>query len=202
MPTAAGFRVKSGHAIAVVLAGPASRPTAIARYIVEMSDPATPMSRQPYHNRMFKTETNEDEIARRVAVVERCTRKSVAAMIDGLDRPAERLALGPRAVLVVGSVVDPQTLGSPHMRAHASEGRLFRTVLEDALRARGLECDVVVEKTLKAQARAEIGRTDRQITKILDAFGESLGRPWRAEEKSAATAAWLALGRSKGQPRT
>ena len=33
----------------------------------------------------------------------------------------------------------------------------------------------------------------REIAKTLDGFGKALGSPWRADEKAAATAAWLAL---------
>ena len=191
---ALGFRVKSGFAIAIVVAGSSKSPRALARHVVEMSDPDAPGTRQPYHNRMFKTEEDEREIARRVKIVERCAKKSVGALIDDLRRSAESLALRPpQATIVVGSVIDPETIGSPHMRAHANEGRLFRTVLEEALRSQGIACDVIVEKTLATKAFADLGRPDREITKVIDGFGEALGRPWRAVEKAAALAAWLAL---------
>ncbi|MBI3491272.1 MAG: hypothetical protein HY047_05755 [Acidobacteria bacterium] len=219
--TAIGFRVKSGYAIAVVLGGSAETPRAIARHIVEMSDPKAPGTRQPYHNRMFKTEEDEGEIARRLKIVKRCAVKSVTALITQTSSAtlsrlrsrygeARRSAGGAKAAgsrehranfsaaLVVGSVVDPATIGSPHMRAHANEGRLFRTVLEDALRSHGIACDVVVEKTLAKRATADLGRSDREIKKVVDEFGETLGRPWRAEEKAAATAAWIVLTRRTG----
>jgi hypothetical protein len=44
-----GFRVKSGHAIAVALRGPGSAPAVLARLVVELSDPAVPAIRQLYH---------------------------------------------------------------------------------------------------------------------------------------------------------
>lgn len=188
-----GFKVKSGYAIAVVLGGSAEAPRAIARHIVEMSDPNERWTRQPYHNRMFKTETDETEIARRVKIVKRCTKKSVEDLAADVRRSAEGLALQ-RAALVVGSVVNPATIGSSHMRAHANEGRLFRTVLEDALLSHGIACDVIVEKTLAKRAAADLGRSAAHIDKVMAGFGETLGKPWRAEEKAAATAAWIALG--------
>jgi hypothetical protein len=203
-----GFKVKSGFAIAVVIEGPAASPRAIARHVVEMSDPNDRWTRQPYHNRMFKTETDEGEIARRVKIVERCAGESVASLIrsaslsrlrsrygearrsaGGAKAAGERL----RAAVVVGSVVDPATIGSPHMRAHANEGRLFRTVLEDALHTHGLTCEVIVEKTLAKRAAADLGRSAAYMSKVVAGFGETLGKPWRAEEKAAATAAWLIL---------
>lgn len=191
---ALGFRVKSGFAIAIVVAGPSKSPRALTRHLVEMSDPDTPGTRQPYHNRTFKTEEDESEITRRATIVRRCAKKSVGALVDELRRSAESLALPPlRAAIVVGSVIDPATIGSLHMRAHANEGRLFRTVLEEALRSQGIACLVIVEKTLATRACADLGRPDREIRKVIDRFGETLGKPWRAEEKAASLAAWLAL---------
>ncbi|MBI3401176.1 MAG: hypothetical protein HY048_07120 [Acidobacteria bacterium] len=192
-----GFKVKSGFAVAIVVAGPARAPRAVARHMVAMSDPKEPWTRQPYHSRMFKTETDEGEIARRVKIVKRCAKKSVEDLVADVRRSAEGLALQ-RAALVVGSVVDPATIGSPHMRAHANEGRLFRTALEDALLSHGIACDVIVEKTLAKRAAADLGRSAAHIDKVMAGFGETLGKPWRAEEKAAATAAWIALG---GKPR-
>jgi hypothetical protein len=37
------------------------------------------------------------------------------------------------AGLVVGSDSDPAVIMNPHIRVHAAEGRLFRTVIEQAL---------------------------------------------------------------------
>src|SRR5882724_12746114 len=117
---AIGFRVKSGFAIAIVIEGPAASPRAIARHTVEMSDPKERWTRQPYHNRMFKTETDVDEIARRVKIVKRCAKKSVEDLIDRVRLTTLSASREARlsATLVVGSVVDPATIGSPHMRAH------------------------------------------------------------------------------------
>jgi hypothetical protein len=186
--TALGFRVKSGYAIAVVLGGSRAAPKAIERRIVELSDPNVAESKQPYHHGFFKTEEDKREIARRVGIVKRCAKRSVAALVSETR--------GARAALVVGSLIDPARVGNPHIRAHAHEGRLFRTVLEDTLRAQRVVCDVIVEKQLSAHASKALGRSPGAITRTVTALGKTLGGPWRAEEKAAATAAWLALPRS------
>jgi hypothetical protein len=191
--TAIGFRIKSGYAIAVVLAGPAKSPTVVGRHVVDLCDPDAAETKQPYHDG-FGTE-NEDprEIARRIKIIQRCAKKSVSRLIDDVRGGAAARA-DLRAGLVVGSVIDPQQVGNPHIRAHANEGKLFRTVVEDALAAHGIACDVIVEKQLAAKALAGLGRTDAEIKQALAAFGKTIGGPWRAEEKAATTAAWLALG--------
>jgi hypothetical protein len=182
---AVGFRVKSGFAIAVTLDGPASAPSAVSRRVIEMSDSAVPETRQPYHDGFYRTEEDAHEIARRVKIVKRCATQSIAALLN--DTGATR------AGLIVGSLIDPEKVGNPHIRAHASEGRLFRTVLEDALTSRGVRCEVIVEKQLPARTAAGLRRAPREIARTLGGFGKALGSPWRADEKAAATAAWLAL---------
>jgi len=187
---ALGFRVKSGFAIAVVLRGPASAPGAIAREIVELSDPDVVETRQPYHHGFSRHEEDERQIAKRVEIVERCTRQSIAALLkDGRFDGATCRGAG----LVVGSVIDPATVGNPHIRAHASEGKLFRSVLESALQAHGIKCDVIVDKQLAVKAKAGLKRGDAEIRSVVAGFGKALGGSWRAEEKAASTAAWLAL---------
>jgi hypothetical protein len=181
-----GFRIKSGYAIAVVLAGPAASPTVVARRIVELSDPGVAETKQPYHDGFGTEHADPREIARRVKIIERCAKKSIGALLK--EAPATR------AGLVVGSVIDPQQVGNPHIRAHANEGKLFRTVVEDTLRSHGIACDVIVEKQLAAKAAAGLRRPEGDIRRALAEFGKTIGGPWRAEEKAAATAAWLALG--------
>jgi hypothetical protein len=199
--TAVGLRVKSGYAIAVVLGGTRTAPEPLARRVVQLSDPAAGDTRQPYHSAMFKTEEDAREIARRVRIVERCAARSVADLVSALRlarpvaaRGRARAGQAPvRAALVVGSLIDPATVGNPHIRAHAHEGELFRTVLVDALRAHDVSCDVIVDKQLAARAAADLGRQSAAISRTVAAFGKALTGPWRAEEKAAATAAWIAL---------
>lgn len=184
--TAIGLRVKSGHAIAVVLTGSNDAPRPVARRLVSLCDPDVAESRQPYHDGFYKTEEDAREIARRVRIVTRCAKRSVAALVSETG--------GVRATLVVGSVIDPDTVRNPHIRAHAHEGRLFRTVLEEALQSHGVSCAVVVDKHLLERASEELRRPPAAIARTVAAIGKALGGPWRADEKAAATAAWLALG--------
>jgi hypothetical protein len=187
-PTALGFRVKSGFAVAIALRGPASAPALIARRVVAMSDPAIAETRQPYHHGLFTFETDTRAIAERVTIVERCARRSVEALL------ADEAIAGCRgAALVVGSLIDPGTVANPHIRAHASEGQLFRSALQSALQAHGVHCDVIVEGQLRARAAAGLERREQDIARAVTRLGHGVDGPWRAEEKAASTAAWLLL---------
>jgi hypothetical protein len=187
---ALGLRVKSGRAIAVALRGPASAPGILARRVVALSDPALPETRQPYHDGFYEQETDPRELDRRTTIVKRCAKRAVDALLKDESFAGLRCR---SAALVVGSVIDPARVGNLHIRAHASEGQLFRTVLADALGAHGIDCDVIVDKTLAKEAVKGLRRTDAEITRTVAALGKILGGPWRAEEKAACTAAWLSL---------
>lgn len=187
---ALGFRVKSGFAVAVALCGTAAAPVPLARRIVQLSDPAIAETKQPYHDGVGTAQQDMKEIARLARIIQDCARQSVARLLsDGALAGGRCRGAG----LIVGSVIDPAKVGNLHIRAHANEGRLFRTVLEEALGGHGVKCAVIVEKTLDAQAPKILGRPVGQIRRIVGSFGESLDGPWRAEEKAAATAAWMLL---------
>jgi hypothetical protein len=66
-------------------------------------------------------------------------------------------------------------------------------VLADALEAHGIHCDVIVDKNLAEKAVLKLRRSSAEITRAVAALGKALGGPWRADEKAACTAAWLAL---------
>src|SRR5262245_16785453 len=133
-PATLGFRVKSGWAVAILLAGTVESPQVISRHVVELSDNNFPETKQPYHASMGKLEEDSSTIRRRTAIVERMAKSSVVDLLEHCRTAGHEVR---RAGLVVGSQIDPAKIANPHIRAHALEGRLFRTVLEDALTAQG-----------------------------------------------------------------
>jgi hypothetical protein len=190
---ALGFRVKSGWAMAVLLAGAADDPQLVICRAILLSDPKIPQSKQPYHAALDLPE-KEGRLATRklTSVVRGAARKSVTELL----KEAEALRYGVRgAALVVGSLVDPAKLHNEHIRAHGLEGQLFRTVLEDALGRQGMPCRVLLEKSAYASASPMLGKSERETKAAVAKLGGSHQGSWRAEEKLAALAAWVALGR-------
>jgi hypothetical protein len=193
---ALGFRIKSGRAIAVAVAGSSAVPAVLLRCQVELCDPEVAATRQPYHEGFGTAQQDQQEIARLTAIIERCATGSIAALIHDVSNATRQPGGGRgglRAALVVGSVIDPETMGNLHIRAHANEGRLFRTVVERALAAHGIESTAIVAGQLAALAALALKRTDEEIRRVIAEFGRTIGGPWRADEKSAATAAWMTL---------
>lgn len=190
LQAAVGFRVKSGWATTVLLVGPPQSPQVLDRRVVEMSDAAVPESRQPYHAGMGMLEEDSAKVAGRLEVVQRVTKKSVAQLLkDYCDTGCEVRGAG----LVVGSQIDPASIKNAHIRAHALEGRFFRTVLEEAVRSCGLTCSIVLERNAYSKAASALARPEEKLKRAVSGLGRSLGGPWRADEKMAALAAWMVL---------
>jgi hypothetical protein len=97
--------------------------------------------------------------------------------------------------LVVGSIVDPASIGNQHIRAHASEGRLFRTAVADAARSAGFDSTVFVERELHEKAEHALRIPVDQLRAKLTELGRVVDGSWRAEDKLAALAAWLVLAK-------
>jgi len=185
-----GLRVKSGFAIAVLVAGPVQLPQVVDRCVIDLCDPTVPESRQPFHAAFGMLEEDQSKLAQRIKTDEWATNTSVTKLLEDYRKTGWFVR---SAALVVGSVIEPASITNPHIRAHALEGQLFRTVLEKALASNGLPCSVVVERSAYAKAASVLGRAENDLKRAVVSLGRSRSGPWRAEEKLAALAAWIAL---------
>lgn len=188
---ALGFKVRTAWAKSVAVAGAVGERRVLDRRRVELADPAVPESRAPYHAALELSGREAERVVRRASDAAMAVGvKAVLALAEELRAQGHELAgIG----LVVGSDRDPAKLGNPHVRAHASEGRLFRQVLEAGADACGVPCLVVVERDLYDFAAETLGSPADELRRELVELGRAVGRPWRAEDKAAALAAWLAL---------
>jgi len=122
--------------------------------------------------------------------VRRVTKQSVAQVL--LDCRRKNLKVR-QAGLVVGSQIDPALIANPHIRAHALEGALFRTVLMDALRAERVRVLVFNERDAYSEGAIQLKRSAAELHRQIENLGRLVDGPWRAEQKLAALAAWIAL---------
>jgi hypothetical protein len=187
---AIGFRVKSGWATAVLVAGPVQAPRILDRRAIDLCDPAIPESRQPHHAGMSTLQTDATKVERLRKIVIRAANQSVADLIKDYQTAGHQIGA---AGLVVGSEIDPAKVSNPHIRAHALEGRLFRTALEEALRSCGLACSILVERNAYSRAAEILKKSPDALKRSVASLGRSVGGPWRADEKTATLAAWLLL---------
>ena len=188
---AIGVKAKTGRAIAVVLCGPANAPQLVKRCEVTLTDPSNLATFQPYHEVMeLPWIESEKKVKPLRKAIERVATKRIAELIHELRAQGLKVVgLG-----VVGSADrDLKKIGNYHIRAHAAEGLLFRQVLESAARDNKLPHRSFTEKTLLADAAAEVGRTVARLTADLKQLGHAAGPPWRTDHRLAAMAAWLTL---------
>ena len=180
---ALGFRIKSGWATTVLLSGPRKAPRVLDCRVTLLADPDDPEARQPYHAAIGTHEARVlASVKRMVKSVERFAQRSVRRLLADYRAAGHRVR---GAGIVVGSVIDPARIANDHIRAHAQEGRLFRRVVEEGLRRARVPARVMVEK--------ELWVTGARLKQRVKALGESVQGPWRAEQKAAALAAWMAL---------
>ena len=189
-PAVVAFGVKSGWATAVLLAGPIDAPVVLDAGIVYLSDPKVPDSKQPYHDGMYVARKEGPQLERLVASVATYSQRSLATLLRKYAAAGYRLS---EAGIVVGSDSDPAVIMNPHIRAHAAEGRLFRTVIEQALTQRDIPSSIFVERTLLTHAARVLRRSPAQLREVVARLRPAAAERWRAEEKVATIAAWLLL---------
>ena len=189
-PAALGFRVKSGWAAAVLLTGSARSPQLCDVRRIDLSDQRLAETRQPYHAAMGRLETDTTKVNRRVRLVRNIAQQSIATLLASYRQKGYLIR---RAALVVGSQVDPDSIANDHIRAHAFEGQLFRSVLEETLQANRIPTEILIERDAYAQGATKLKESDENVRRVIQNFGRAAQGPWRAEQKLAALAAWLAL---------
>jgi len=197
---AVGFTVKSGWASVVLLDGPESEPAVRRSQRLELCDPSVPEARQPYHAGFGKARTEDETLHRLVAEVERFGTRAVAELLTEYRSDKERRIVG--AGLVVGSLIDPDTIANPHIRIHALEGRLFRQCVEAGAR----ECQMAMrtwrERSLYADAagmrhRAKRGVADTRHRRQEDPISQSNMSDGYAH-KLGTTGCWPIFNQSNG----
>ena len=176
---AIGVKTKTGRAIAVALS---EQLEFIGREELILCDEST---KQPYHD-VMELPWNESIVAVKpaIATIERIAAEALRRLIASIESRGLRV----ECVAVVGPADRKlERIGNPHIRAHAAEGVLFRAVVEKAAKVNRRQTRSFVDPA------AELKRSAREVKSALEKLGKIAGAPWRAEEKSAAIAAWAAL---------
>jgi hypothetical protein len=184
---AIGLRIKSGFAIAAIVSRSGADCAIEAVRTVALSTQELPQSRFPYHPTIELPERQGAALSDQ-AVKE--VRRTAASEMGKLLQESPGIK---RAAMVVGSVIDPDSLGNPHVRVHALEGKLFRDVVAAALAEQGIDCGVLVERDAYAKVAAHVSAQEQRLRTQIAALGHGRIKPWRSEEKLATLAAWWQL---------
>jgi hypothetical protein len=191
---ALGFRVKSGWAAVVLLTDTAHSPRLLDVSRIDLCDPRFPETRQPYHAAMGNLEMNSTKLYQRERLVRSISQQSLTRLVNGYRQKGFRIK---RAALVVGSQIDPTNIANPHIRAHALEGRLFRSAVEQTLHDTKIRTEVLVERDVYSWVAARLKQSSDDVKRVIQDLGRSApakSGSWRAEQKLATLAALFALG--------
>jgi len=191
---ACGFRVHSGWAALVAVAGPPAAPAVLARRRIELVDEASPGGAQPFHAaRLLPLDAAQRLVDRGLDSATRMARGALAAAAGDLLRQGRHLL----ACGLIQSSARPlpafAAVLASHALVHTAEGELFRDALAAAAASQGVAVLRVRERELLARCAARVGLAAGDLERHLAALGRALGPPWRQDEKLATLAAWLAL---------
>jgi hypothetical protein len=194
-----GFRAKTGKAIAIALRHGNPSPAYLARWEVVLHDPKIPATSQPHHEVMELPWSDAQAAVQQFeSRIENVATKVMATLMSDLRSTGFSLS----GVGVVGSPDRKlEHIGNPHIRAHAAEGILFRRVLEVAAAQHNLQYRSFSDRSFEDLTFPQLRHKPQEIKNALALIGRAAGKPWRADERAAAVAAWLMLEPVRGSGR-
>jgi hypothetical protein len=188
---AIGVSVHTGWVVAVVASGTLDDPRVVLRRRFELLGQG---------ERFLFHAAAEVPIARAEALVEDRRRRVDGAARDAVDAAVAAARDAGESVAALAAVGSARQLGelaqivSSHAMIHAAEGAFYTRAILEAARARGLRAEAVAAKELDQRAMSAFGTDGAALRARMAAIGKIVGRPWSADEKSAALAAWIAVG--------
>jgi hypothetical protein len=150
---------------------------------------------QPYH---FAREQPLPEAKQHIA---RCAAASLSLAQAGLREVVEKLSREhpvKGAAVILGSgrpLPELERILASHPLIHTAEGEFFRKAFAEACEALGIAVTGIREKDLEQRAQAVFKKSAAALPEKLAAAAKHLGPPWSQDQKSAALAAAVVLGR-------
>ncbi len=191
---ALGFKLHTGWAALVAVAGRPGEIRVLLRRRIELLPPNSSIPRFVYHV------ASEMPLAQATELVHRGTKAAQEAACLAVKNAVEELrSRGVRVDIcgvLSGSTVVPNDLAAilrSHPMIHSAEGTLFQNAIVSACERRGLTVVLLREREVWVRAAAAWDVTDPALRKNVDGLRKSLGPPWSADHKSATAIALLAL---------
>jgi hypothetical protein len=191
---ALGLRAHSGWAALVAITGRVDSPSVIDRRIIQLCNPKTRGSKQPYHAaEPLPFQQAEKLIARCIAETQQLARDQLQCAVQDLAERGFRI-VGCGILLGSGRALPSlDRILASHALIHTAEGEMFREALMQAAQQCNLTITAVKERELYSRATADLKRPVDQLRAALAEMGHSLGPPWREDQKLATLAAWIGL---------
>jgi hypothetical protein len=195
---AVGCRAHTGWAALVVVAGEVTQPEVLLRERAELGDPAGRVRRNAYQ---AARSLGPAKAAALVEAAERIAEEQATAALERTVCDAgDKGAVVRSCAVVVGAFSGArlESILASHALAHAAEGRLYQGALLLGAETRGLEPVAIPKRSIWELAESVLGVASEELKHSIDQLRQELGPPWAEDQKLAALAAWIALGRSSG----
>jgi len=199
VPAAIGVSDHYGHAVLVTVAlEDGSTPTVLDRRDAQLRDPALPGS--PYHHDTLGMERAAADalLAAVRAAVDRLAAAALASLMADLGPAYAHLGLSMRPCPLPALPLTTAEAHADYRVMCAADGMLYHHAVAEAARCIGLPVHTHRRHHEIEDAAAATGRPIPAVDAWLKAEGRRLGPPWRADEKTAALAAWPLLARQAG----
>jgi len=199
---ALGFRLHTGWAAVVAVAGRPGKLEILLRKRIELLPANGAIPRFVYHRAAEMERPAAEALVKRAAAAARKTaRVALADMVDDLRANSVHIIA---AGVPTGSTSVPPDLAkilAAHPWLHAAEGKLFQKAVAGACEASALHVACPRERDLWPFAAERYGMSADTFRKALDDLRRSVGPPWSADQKTAAAVALLALAESRATAR-
>jgi len=194
VPAALGFRVHTGWAALVAIAGVPNKFQVLLRRRIELLPPGNSVPRFVYHKAAELPPSQAEELVRRAQVAsEQSARTAVEDALDHL-RSLDVVVKG--GGIPCGSRPVPRDLSAvlrSHPMIHTAEGALFQRAVTSACQGHGLAVISVREREVWLNAAKSWGMKEGELRKQVDGLRRSVGAPWSTDQKTAVAFALLAL---------
>jgi len=192
---ALGFRLHTGWAALVAIAGVPGKFQVVLRRRVELLPRGDSVPRFVYHKAAELPPPQAAELVRRAETAsEESARAAVKEVLDHLHS----LAVAVKAAgIPSGSRPVPSELSAvlrSHPMIHTAEGALFQRAVTSACQSHDLAVFSVREKEVWQNAASRWNLKEQELRQQVDGLRKSVGAPWGTDQKTAMAFALLALG--------
>ena len=178
----------------MTVGGSPRTPSVVDRRRLELAGDATPRPVQPYHaSEGLPVAKAEKIVDSAIEEAHRFGQRDLGSLVGHLRSRGHEVA---GCILVTGSGRKLPALAdilASHALIHAAEGEMFREALRWAAARLGVTVFEVREKEIFTRGTKMLGITEPMLRRRTADLGRAVGPPWAADQKLAATAAWLAL---------
>ena len=191
---ALGFRLHTGWAVLVAVAGAPGRLEVLLRRRIELLPPDDSVPRFVYHEASKLSASQAADLIQRAEAASHET--AGIAVKDALDHLRTLDLEVNSAGIPAGSRPLPKDLSAvlrSHPMIHTAEGVLFQQAVASACKNCGLAVIPVREREVWLNAANTWGLKEVRIREHVDALRKSVGAPWGTDQKTAAAFALLAL---------